>query len=142
MIDPSATPKLRSGWPLNAPYAATNISGRLTATDTKISPTDTPETPNFLAIGINESVNQSEPLPMAMVLIMRKIVISNYDSTYNPHYGGGGAVAVYEISKRLGKDYDVVLYSGAFLGSGQIIDKNPINNVDLNGFDLITNLSR
>ncbi|HSX09999.1 MAG TPA: glycosyltransferase family 4 protein [Candidatus Saccharimonadales bacterium] len=35
------------------------------------------------------------------------IYISSYDDIKNPHYGGGGAVAVHEIAKRLSKKYDI-----------------------------------
>jgi len=41
----------------------------------------------------------------------KKIVISTYDDIKNPYYGGGGARAVHEISKRLGANYDVSVVS-------------------------------
>jgi len=35
------------------------------------------------------------------------IYFSTYDDIKNPHYGGGGAIAVHEVAKRLSKKYDV-----------------------------------
>lgn len=41
----------------------------------------------------------------------KKIIISSYDDVRNPHYGGGGARAVHEISKRLRANYDISVVS-------------------------------
>jgi glycosyltransferase involved in cell wall biosynthesis len=39
------------------------------------------------------------------------IYFSTYDDVKNPHYGGGGAIAVHEIAKRLSKKYDIHVFS-------------------------------
>ena len=57
-------------------FTATNISGKLTAIDTRINPTATPDTPNFLATGISESVNQSAPFPIDKTPNTSEIIIT------------------------------------------------------------------
>src|ERR1700722_2364192 len=44
------------------------------------------------------------------------IYFSTYDDIKNPHYGGGGAIAVHEISKRLSKKYDMHVLSWDYCG--------------------------
>ncbi|HWY79086.1 MAG TPA: glycosyltransferase family 4 protein [Candidatus Sulfotelmatobacter sp.] len=44
------------------------------------------------------------------------IFFSSYDDIKNPHYGGGGAVAVHEIAKRLNKNNDVHVLSWNYSG--------------------------
>lgn len=44
------------------------------------------------------------------------IYISTYDDIKNPHYGGGGAIAVHEIAKRLLKKYEVHVVSWDYSG--------------------------
>ncbi len=48
-----------------------------------------------------------------------KVVFSNYDDVHNPHYGGGGAVAIHEVAKRLVKHYGmtVSVITGSYPGS-------------------------
>lgn len=43
-----------------------------------------------------------------------KIIISNYDDLNNPYYGGGGAVAIHEVSKRLTSKMDVTVITGKY----------------------------
>lgn len=43
-----------------------------------------------------------------------KIIISNYDDLYNPYYGGGGAVAIHEVSKRLASKMHVTVITGKY----------------------------
>lgn len=40
-----------------------------------------------------------------------KIIISTYDDIKNPYYGGGGAIALHELAKRLSKKYEVKVVS-------------------------------
>lgn len=44
------------------------------------------------------------------------IVFSSYDDLENPYYAGGGARAIHEIARRLLKDYQVTVLTGAFPG--------------------------
>ncbi len=44
------------------------------------------------------------------------IYFSTYDDIKNHHYGGGGAIAVHEIAKRLSKKYDVHVLSWDYSG--------------------------
>ena len=46
-----------------------------------------------------------------------QIVFSTYDSLGNPYYGGGGAVAVHEVAKRLAQKHEVTIVCGAFPGA-------------------------
>ncbi len=52
----------------------------------------------------------------------KTIVFSNYDSTNNPHYAGGGAIAIDDISKRLSDNFEVVVYSGKHKDSKDFIE--------------------
>lgn len=53
-----------------------------------------------------------------------KIIISNYDDVKNPDYGGGGAVAVHEIAKRLANKFDVTIITGSYQGAAdEFVDK-------------------
>jgi len=45
------------------------------------------------------------------------IVISTYDSLHNPYYGGGGAIAIHEVSKILSREYDITVLTGKYPGS-------------------------
>jgi len=42
------------------------------------------------------------------------IIFSNFDDIKNPHYGGGGAVAVHEVAKRLSNKYNVTIITGKY----------------------------
>jgi len=54
-----------------------------------------------------------------------KIVISSYDDIHNPHYGGGGAIAVHEVARRLAqKAFDVTVLTGKFNGSKNLLIDN------------------
>ena len=44
------------------------------------------------------------------------IYFSTYDDIKNPHYGGGGAIAVHQVAKRLTKNYDVRVLSWDYCG--------------------------
>lgn len=48
-----------------------------------------------------------------------KIIFSNYDDINNPYYGGGGAIAIHEIAKRLVSIYghDVTVVTSKYRGS-------------------------
>ena len=50
----------------------------------------------------------------------KKIVFSNYDDLQNPYYGGGGAMAIHEIAKRLQIDHDVTVYSSRYPNSRNV----------------------
>lgn len=47
----------------------------------------------------------------------RTVVFSTYDTPENPFYGGGGAVAIHEVARRLVPRQRVVVVSGAFPGA-------------------------
>jgi len=47
----------------------------------------------------------------------QNIIVSNYDSIFNPHYSGGGAAAVHEMCKRLAKTHVVKVIAGTFEGA-------------------------
>lgn len=44
----------------------------------------------------------------------KNIIISNYDDVGNPHYAGGGAVAIYEVARRLSKEFNVTVLTGKY----------------------------
>jgi phosphatidyl-myo-inositol alpha-mannosyltransferase len=46
-----------------------------------------------------------------------KIIFSNYDDINNPYYGGGGAYAIFEVTKRLAASNDVTVITGKYPGS-------------------------
>ena len=45
------------------------------------------------------------------------IIFSNYDDQNNPHYGGGGAIAIHAIAKRLAKVYSLTVITGTYPGA-------------------------
>lgn len=47
----------------------------------------------------------------------KKIIFSCFDDLKNPNYGGGGAYAVHQISKRLAKNHQVTVITGSYRGS-------------------------
>jgi glycosyltransferase involved in cell wall biosynthesis len=52
-----------------------------------------------------------------------KIIISTFDSLGNTTYGGGGALAVHEVAKRLAKNHEVAVLAGNFQGAkNEIVD--------------------
>lgn len=55
---------------------------------------------------------------------MKKIIISTYDDIRNPNYGGGGAIAIHELAKRLKNIYDIQVISWNHSG---------IKNEDIDG---------
>lgn len=56
--------------------------------------------------------------------LKKKIIISIYDDLKNPYYGGGGAVAVHEVAKRLSHYYEVTVLTGAYRGCrNEVIDE-------------------
>jgi glycosyltransferase involved in cell wall biosynthesis len=48
---------------------------------------------------------------------MSSIIISNYDDLQNPFYRGGGAVVVHEIARKLTKNHQVTVLTGAYPGA-------------------------
>ena len=46
----------------------------------------------------------------------KTIIFSSYDDLKNPHYGGGGAIAIHEIAKRLTKKYNTTVLSWDYSG--------------------------
>lgn len=44
----------------------------------------------------------------------KKIIISTYDSVYNPYYRGGGAVALHTLAMELSKKFDVKIIAGSY----------------------------
>lgn len=49
-----------------------------------------------------------------MTVPKKKIIISTYDSVYNPYYRGGGAMALHTLAVSLQKWYDVTVITGAY----------------------------
>lgn len=45
------------------------------------------------------------------------IIFSTYDSMSNPYYGGGGALVIHQVAKRLTKKYDITVITGKYTGS-------------------------
>ncbi len=51
------------------------------------------------------------------------IIFSNYDDLQNPYYGGGGAVAIHEVARRLAMHNHVTVLTGRYPGSkNEMID--------------------
>lgn len=46
-----------------------------------------------------------------------RIMFSNYDDRQNPAYGGGGAVAIHEVAKRLAAFFTVTVLTGTYPGA-------------------------
>lgn len=64
-----------------------------------------------------------------------KIVISNYDDLANPYYGGGGAVAVHQVAKRLAVNAQVTVLTGKYPGSKtQVVDGVFYKRIGWSGF--------
>ena len=54
---------------------------------------------------------------------MKKITIISFDSINNPFYGGGGAIVIHEIAKRLAKQYALTIVTSSYPGSqSEMID--------------------
>lgn len=52
-----------------------------------------------------------------------KIIFSNYDDIKNPYYAGGGAYAIQEVAKRLSKNNQLTVVTGAYPGSkDEVVD--------------------
>ena len=67
-----------------------------------------------------------------MQLRKMKIIFSTYDDKYNPHYGGGGAIAIHELAKRLALKNDVTVLTGKYPGcKSKIIDKVEYKRIGL-----------
>lgn len=49
----------------------------------------------------------------------KSIIISTYDDITNPHYRGGGAIAIHELAKRLEDNYDVAVLTWNHSGKKQ-----------------------
>lgn len=59
-----------------------------------------------------------------------RIIISSYDDIGNPTYGGGGAIAVDAVAKRLAKHYQVTVMTGSYPGAKNIT-RNKVSYVRL-----------
>src|SRR5436305_13603765 len=59
------------------------------------------------------------------------VVVSNYDDIGSPYYGGGGAVVVAQIARRLARDYDVTVYTGSYRRSGRSLVRDGVRYVFL-----------
>ncbi len=66
-----------------------------------------------------------------------RIIFSNYDDLKNPYYGGGGAVAVHEVAKRLAaRQHTVTVFTGCYPGStDEVIDGVHYRRVGFHIFD-------
>lgn len=51
----------------------------------------------------------------------KRIIFSSYDDMQNCFYGGGGAYAIHEISKRLSSKYSVMVLTGNYPGAKNIV---------------------
>lgn len=47
----------------------------------------------------------------------KKIIFSSYDNIHNPFYGGGGAVAIYQVTTRLASMFEIVVITGNYKGA-------------------------
>ena len=45
------------------------------------------------------------------------VVFSSYDDMHNPYYGGGGAIAVHQVAKRLARTHEVIILTGKYPGA-------------------------
>ncbi len=52
---------------------------------------------------------------------MKKIIFSSFDDMHNPYYGGGGALSIHEIAKRLSKKNKVTVITGKYPGSKDVV---------------------
>lgn len=48
---------------------------------------------------------------------MKHIIFSNYDDIYNPYYGGGAAIAIHQVAKRLAVKNNVTVFTSKYPGS-------------------------
>jgi len=57
-------------------------------------------------------------------MVKPRVYISSYDDIGNPYYGGGGAIAIHQVAKRLTNSYAVTVVSSSYKNSPphQIID--------------------
>src|SRR3989344_8015243 len=51
------------------------------------------------------------------LFMKKKVIFSNYDDLGNLYYGGGGAVAIHEVAKRLVAKYFVEVITSRYPGS-------------------------
>lgn len=64
-----------------------------------------------------------------------KIIVSSYDDLKNPHYGGGGAVAIHEVFKRLTDSFDVTIITAKYLQSrNEVVDNILYKRIGTNIF--------
>jgi glycosyltransferase involved in cell wall biosynthesis len=54
----------------------------------------------------------------------KKLIFSSYDDIHNPFYGGGGALAIHQIVRRLSLIFDVVVLTGNYKGAKNKREEN------------------
>lgn len=54
------------------------------------------------------------------------IIISSYDDVDNPYYGGGGAMAVHEVARRLTGDFRITVLTGTFPGAREELTRDGV----------------
>lgn len=64
---------------------------------------------------------------------MKKIIFSTYDDIKNPYYGGGGALAIHNIAKRISKQFSIKVISWNHSGLRQeVIDGVSYRRIGIN----------
>lgn len=66
---------------------------------------------------------------MSRTKVKPQIIISSYDDIENPYYGGGGAIAIHAVAKRLTHDFNVTVLTGTFPGARDTITRNRVKYV-------------
>jgi glycosyltransferase involved in cell wall biosynthesis len=75
---------------------------------------------------------RSHPIPVTPLWRMAEstknsrqtIIFSSYDDLNNPHYAGGGAIAVHQVAKRLAHESDITVLTGRYRGAEDITRDN------------------
>lgn len=66
---------------------------------------------------------------MTRAKVKPQIIISSYDDLENPYYGGGGAMAIHEVAKRLTSDFNVTVLTGTYPGARETVTRNRVKYV-------------